>query len=563
MRPVTESAVQSPKSPKSPESEKSKRYDRQLRLWGDSGQQALESSHVCLVNANALGTEILKSLVLPGIRAFTIIDNNIVTEEDVGNNFFLLTEDSIGKNRGKVTTELLAQMNNDLKKGDYLDESLESVLESNANFFSNYSLVIACDINNEKSLNRLSQVLWQTNVPLIVCKSIGFIGYIRLQILEHTIIESHPDNTFEDLRLDEPFDQLKQYLDSYESFEQMSRKDLSHTPFLVILYKYLIKWRQDYNRDPKDLPKNFKEKNELKAIIRNAMDSLRDAIRSKSGDEDMKDLDLENFEESIKAINTVFVVSDYIPLEVKSLINDTKVLSDETNDSSFWALIKGLKQFIAKNNCLPLRGTLPDMTSDSFKYITLQQIYRAKAKEDAENVYNIIQMLPKAHNLNLTENDVQLFCKNTQFLRVVGTSDIESELNGKALKQIVNTIGIADEDTEDDALRYYLLMRLVDKFYSIHNRFPGDRNDEVESDIAILRQYLKDLSNDLGTNSLIKDDLIHEICRYGGSQLHTVSAFIAGCAAQEVIKILTSQYVPIDNTFVYNGMTCVTKTYKL
>jgi len=39
---------------------------------------------VCLINATALGTEILKSLVLPGIGAFTIIDGEVISEEDVG-----------------------------------------------------------------------------------------------------------------------------------------------------------------------------------------------------------------------------------------------------------------------------------------------------------------------------------------------------------------------------------------------------------------------------------------------------------------------------------------------
>ena len=36
------------------------------RLWGDHGQTALEESKVCLINASALGTEILKNMVLPG-----------------------------------------------------------------------------------------------------------------------------------------------------------------------------------------------------------------------------------------------------------------------------------------------------------------------------------------------------------------------------------------------------------------------------------------------------------------------------------------------------------------
>ena len=54
------------------------------RLWGDHGQASLETAHVCLINATGLGTEILKSLVLPGIGAFTIVDGKKITPEDLG-----------------------------------------------------------------------------------------------------------------------------------------------------------------------------------------------------------------------------------------------------------------------------------------------------------------------------------------------------------------------------------------------------------------------------------------------------------------------------------------------
>uniref|UniRef100_A0A8C9Q6J0 NEDD8 activating enzyme E1 subunit 1 n=1 Tax=Spermophilus dauricus TaxID=99837 RepID=A0A8C9Q6J0_SPEDA len=57
----------------------------QIRLWGDHGQEALESAHVCLIHATATGTEILKNLVLPGIGSFTIVDGNQVSGEDAGN----------------------------------------------------------------------------------------------------------------------------------------------------------------------------------------------------------------------------------------------------------------------------------------------------------------------------------------------------------------------------------------------------------------------------------------------------------------------------------------------
>ena len=47
-------------------SEKAKRYDRQLRLWGEAGQAAMEECTVCLINGTGCGAEALKNLVLPG-----------------------------------------------------------------------------------------------------------------------------------------------------------------------------------------------------------------------------------------------------------------------------------------------------------------------------------------------------------------------------------------------------------------------------------------------------------------------------------------------------------------
>lgn len=47
----------------------------------------MEHAKVCLVNATALGTEILKSLILPGIGSFTIVDGEKVTDEDLGTKY--------------------------------------------------------------------------------------------------------------------------------------------------------------------------------------------------------------------------------------------------------------------------------------------------------------------------------------------------------------------------------------------------------------------------------------------------------------------------------------------
>lgn len=53
-------------------SEKERKYDRQLRLWAASGQAALESANILLLNSGSgtVGVETLKNLVLPGTAAF-------------------------------------------------------------------------------------------------------------------------------------------------------------------------------------------------------------------------------------------------------------------------------------------------------------------------------------------------------------------------------------------------------------------------------------------------------------------------------------------------------------
>ena len=95
---------------------KEKKYDRQLRLWAAAGQQALEESHVLLLNdgAGVVGVETLKNLVLPGFGNFTIVDGKVVGEEDLGVNFFL-SEESLGKSRAEETCRFLRELNPEVK----------------------------------------------------------------------------------------------------------------------------------------------------------------------------------------------------------------------------------------------------------------------------------------------------------------------------------------------------------------------------------------------------------------------------------------------------------------
>ena len=142
-------------------------YDRQLRLWGDHGQKSLESARVCLIGANALGTEILKALVLPGLGSFTIIDHQLVTLADCGSNFFVHPS-MIDQSRARVTCELLKQLNPDVH-GTFIDKpSIDDLLKQNTFDFSQFNVVITANLPLN-TLVILANHLWTLKIPLISC----------------------------------------------------------------------------------------------------------------------------------------------------------------------------------------------------------------------------------------------------------------------------------------------------------------------------------------------------------------------------------------------------------
>jgi NEDD8-activating enzyme E1 regulatory subunit len=55
----------------------------------------------------------------------------------------------------------------------------------------------------------------------------------------------------------------------------------------------------------------------------------------------------------------------------------------------------------------------------------------------------------------------------------------------------------------------------------------------------------------------------HEVARARGGELHNISALTGGIVAQEVIKIITKQYIPVDNTCIFDGITSRAQVVKV
>ena len=63
--------------------------------------------------------------------------------------------------------------------------------------------------------------------------------------------------------------------------------------------------------------------------------------------------------------------------------------------------------------------------------------------------------------------------------------------------------------------------------------------------------------------ALVPERAIEEFCRYGNAELNITASILGGVIAQEIIKLCTQQYVPVDNTFIFDGNTQVSSTIRL
>jgi len=136
---------------------------------------------------------------------------------------------------------------------------------------------------------------------------------------------------------------------------------------------------------------------------------------------------------------------------------------------------------------------------------------------------------------------------------------------------------------------WYLGLRAVQIFCDREGRYPGcvvecndvgDGNDNgtLKKDEELLTKIMKesviphykvseqelllsnDDSDDDDNNNVVR--ICKELTRYGNAEIHTIASVVGGVASQEAVKIITKQYVPLNNTFIYNGIVSVGGVYK-
>lgn len=100
-------------------------------------------------------------------------------------------------------------------------------------------------------------------------------------------------------------------------------------------------------------------------------------------------------------------------------------------------------------------------------------------------------------------------------------------------------------------------LRGMDIFYNKYLRYPGTLDgDDWEKDVLMFKTIIMDIWGKEGDVEIMKeiDDITWEMTRFGAADLHAVGAFLGGVAAQEAIKMITNQFVPLEKIMIYNGI---------
>jgi NEDD8-activating enzyme E1 regulatory subunit len=301
------------------------------------------------------------------------------------------------------------------------------------------------------------------------------------------------------------------------------------------------------------LPANTKEKDEFKKSIL--------AMSWKPEEH--------NFAEAHNAALQAFIPYS-IPSAVQAVLDDAKANPDNiTADSSpFWILSAAVRLFVQKEGhgkFLPLMGAIPDMEAETNIYIDLQNVYKHKSEADQAavraHVNAILTRIGKGPE-TISDDLLTLFCKNALFIRVFRYRSLADEFNPETSTVAESSWQL--EDTATNNLHWYLLIRAALRFEQQHGRLPSsDVSGDSMQDYNEYKNHVQTLLKEHNlAEDAISNDSVKEFCRYGGSQLHNLGAILGGVASQEILKITTKQWIPVNNTYIFNGMCSNSSSYE-
>ncbi|GMP89769.1 hypothetical protein CsSME_00041190 [Camellia sinensis var. sinensis] len=119
-------------------------HSRQLAVYGRETMRRLFASNILVSGMQGLGAEIVKNLVLAGVKSVTLHDEGAVELWDLSSNF-IFSENDVGKNRALASVQKLQELNNAVVISTLTTKLTKEQL-------SNFQAVVFTDVNQEQAI---------------------------------------------------------------------------------------------------------------------------------------------------------------------------------------------------------------------------------------------------------------------------------------------------------------------------------------------------------------------------------------------------------------------------
>lgn len=388
-------------------------------------------------------------------------------------------------------------------------------------------------------------------------RSVGFYSSFSLQLpSEFPIVETHPDpESTQDLRLLNPWPELQAAASVITDLDALDDHDHGHVPYILILLHYLEKWKAEHEGKA---PENYKDKTAFREFVRAGA-----RTNTAEGGE-------ENFDEAVGA-----VLKSINPWSLRSNIREIFDMEQcknlQADSDNFWIIVAALKEFYTKHAVLPLPGSVPDMKAKSADYISLQNIYKSKASRDFKEVLETVRTIEAqlgSRTQPVAEKEVEVFCKNASHVKVIHGRQIPHITidASQTLKAIRFGFG-NPESVISIYIAFEALDAIVDGIQS--GRLPAIGLDDDATWDTTLDRLITTIAED--DKSFLEDESVREsianaakeLRRTEGGELHNISSLTGGLVSQEALKVLTRQYVPLDNTCIFDGIGSRSEMFRL
>ncbi len=509
--------------------EKSGKYDRQIRVWGKHGQDALFSARVCVLSCHPALLECVKNLALAGIKSITIVDNAKITADDKKYNYF------VGNNHketlcGAAAVRTLSAMNSEVTV-DWLNEDPEE-----------YGLALTggFDLVLYEALSPLEAVLGTgtRSMVSIAVETAGLFGYIRPFARHHVVLEPNEERPAS-LHLSTVWPELEEYLASF-SLDRDDEAAYIHTPAVVFLYQVLTEFTAKHGRAP-----GYGDRKECVSMVERYYVKFNEM----------------NIDEAKSMVNTQLlapapappaVLSDPIVAGLVHSAHTFIVHPHNKRESLFWLFAAALRVFIERHGHLPVSSRIPDMTCSTEAFVKLQAIYTAKAKADChelrDTMLKVATGCPEQQTVQTVVDDVDdsvlaLLTRNAADIALVSFPPaIHTRLDD--MPTVVSDMPAVGQVA--------VMFSAARRFIDAHGRVPVSDAD-IQPLQAIIDEMLTPAA--FGTDTAFRPPLtmVTSFARSGFSAMGATCAFIGGIAAQEAVKLLTGQFIPISGELMHYG----------